>query len=156
MGQARRRSSVTGRGDRKDIWGAQINVTIIFGSEDQKKRSSSWPVAYFWGTSLARGGTFTAWWDTVESYGADLASCSLIQGWNKILLTLGVAQAVFWGGTGPERHSCGTGPVAFLGGTTLAWGAHFLLGTHSPEIPPWRRAWGGRIVNERNSYSEAE
>ena len=48
--------------------------------EDHKKRSLSWSFTFFWGTSLAWGGMFTAWRDTTESNGADLAFCPQIQG----------------------------------------------------------------------------
>ena len=48
--------------------------------------------------------------------------------WNETLLTLGGARAVFWGGTSPEMHSSGTGPVTFVWGTILAWGHIFCLG----------------------------
>ena len=74
--------------------------------------------------------------------------------WNKILLTLGGAQAVFWGGTGPEMHYSGTMPITFFWGTILAWEAHIsrLGGTSSdfgggtaPKCPPWHRAWRAPI-----------
>ena len=54
------------------------------------------------------------------------------------------AQAVFWGGTGPEMHSSGIGPVTLFCGTIVAWGAQFSLvrgtssglgGEHGHEMP---------------------
>ena len=51
------------------------------------------------------------------------------------------AQAVFGGGTDPEMHSSGTGPVTFFWGTTLAWGGQAVIwGGTAPKCPPWRRA----------------
>ena len=66
--------------------------------------------------------------------------------WSKILLTLGDTSSIFWGSTGPEMHSSGTGHVTFFRGTILDWGHTSRLGGTSsdlegrPEMPSWRRA----------------
>ena len=50
----------------------------------------------------------------------------------KVLLTLSGAEAVFCGGTGPEMHFSGTGPVTFFWGTTVTGGhTSRLVGTIS-------------------------
>ena len=46
------------------------------------------------------------------------------------------AQGLFLGGTGPEMHSSGTGPVTFFRGTILAWGAQAVIwGGTAPKCP---------------------
>ena len=55
---------------------------------------------------------------------------------NEILVTLGGAQAVFFGGRDPEMHSSGTGPVTFFRGTILTWGAWPRNAPRGAEIAP--------------------
>ena len=50
LAQAWRQSNVTGEGKAEKYLGSQINFILIFGSEDKirvKKRSSTWPFAFF-------------------------------------------------------------------------------------------------------------
>ena len=70
--QARRPRSVTrGGGAEKLFGGAQINFTLVKTKNKTKKKFSTWPLTFFRGTSLARGGTS-------EFNDADLASCPQI------------------------------------------------------------------------------
>ena len=142
--QARRQSSVTGGAEK--YLGAQINFTIILGSEDQKiKRSSSWPLIFFRGTSLAWGarqslmvrislfahkfrGENQKKRSSAQNLRFSLRVHSCFSSWNEILLMLKRGTSSILGGTGPEMHSSGTGPVTFFRGTNLAWRAHFSLG----------------------------
>ena len=73
--QAQSQNSVTGGGvDRKNIWGAQINFSLKFESEDQKNRSLSQikpggygPFTIFRGKKSRSGDTFIAWGGARES-----------------------------------------------------------------------------------------
>ena len=139
-------------GTEKIFGGVQINFTLIFEGENQKKVFNR-AVDVLSGQSRLGGRRGTA-----ESNGADLASCPQIQeerpkkrssarnlrlslsvhtcfsSWNKILFTLSGAQAVFWGGTGPVFF----GAQPSLGGNTsrLEGTSSNLGGSTAPKCPP--------------------
>ena len=151
-------------GTQKNIWGAQINLTLIFEREDLKKGLYPGRLPSFG----AQGGIFIAWRGAAKSNGADVASCPQIQGsrpifkksslernprlslgvhscfssWNEILLTFRGAQAVFLGDAGPEITSIAPGLLLSfghnprLGSTILALGGTSSdVGEHGPKMP---------------------
>ena len=67
-------------GGVEKIFGKHRSILPRLWEGKPKKRSSSWPFTFFWGTSLAQGGTFIAWRGAADSTIADLASCPQIQG----------------------------------------------------------------------------
>ena len=163
--QAWRQSSVTGRGSRKNIWGAQINFTLSFGREEQKKKgkkSSSWPFTFIWSTILAWGGTLlpsgarrnlmvrisllaqkfrdedqkSKKRSSARNLGLSSGVHSCFSSWNKILLTLG--------GHRPRNalqwhRACYffSGHNPCMGGTLFAWGSQaVILGVTTPKCLP--------------------
>ena len=172
--QARRHSSMTGGGGggegRKNIWGAQINFTLIFGREDQKNKNKGLHPGLlpFFGAQVSLGGRARSMPGRARRN--LMVRISLLahkfrgKGQKKdlqreILGSLLSFTRVFrpgtkfysrWGGTGPKTHSGGTRPVTFFQDTILAWGgARFSLrghkqwfGGHGPKMSPLEaRVW---------------
>ena len=114
---ARCQSSVT-RGAEKKIWGAQINFTLIFEREDQKRSSSS-PFTFFRGDKSRSGRVycrarrdlmvrisllaqkFSGEHQKKKVFGAkssaSLGVKSCISFWIEISLTFGGHKQFFWG-----------------------------------------------------------
>ena len=139
-------------GGRKIFGWAQINFTLIFWREDQKKVFIR-AVYFFPGTSLARGGTFTAWRGAAKSISAHFGTCPQIQGWKqktglgrKILGLVLAFTHVFCPGTKPHSR---------LGGYKQYFGEHrpknvlqchrasYFLSGHNPRLGGTLLAWGG-------------
>ena len=126
---------------------AQINFILIFGREDQKKRSSTWPFTFFRGASLAPEGgalllpggagrdlmvrisllahTFRGE-DQKKKKGLRRKIVGSVLGCSRVFRHGTKFRSRLWdtnsffGGTGSEIHSSGTGPVTFFWGTILA------------------------------------
>ena len=58
------------------------------------------------------------------------------------------------GGTGPEIHFSGTGPVTFLGGTILAWGARLQTASRGAVPAPVLDKWFCRQIIKLHSAGE--
>ena len=143
-------------GSEKIFGGVQINFTLIFGREDQKKIFIL--AVYLFSEHKPRsGGTFIAWQGAAESDGADLASCPQIQGRRKrkkrlqreILGLVFAYTHVFRPGRklylrlgGAEVPKCTPVAPALL----LSFGAQSSLGGHTSRLGSTLLAWGAQAV----------
>ena len=123
--QARCPSSVTGGGlrkrERQNIWGAPVNLSLKFGSEDQKKKKGLHSKLRLEDTRA-----ICLLSEHVHSLAKSLASSHLhscFLSWNETLLTLGGGlQKQCFGG----MHSSGIGPLLYFGGHISHLGGHGL------------------------------
>ena len=153
--QARHQSNVTGGGGggQKNIWGTQINFTLIFGSDDQKTKQKKvliLAVYLFRGTSLGLGeGGAERSLMVQNSFLSHKFRCEDKKKgfWRKISGFVFAFTRVYRPRT--KFYSClGGGTSSIFGGhrprNALQWHlACYFLSEHNPRLGSTLLAWGG-------------